>query len=281
VFRGADLRYQPPDLGSSRRRTASRPDPHPRAWRYARAARAAALVPARSRSLPSCRGAGQVRRCRVRSPSRRPARAATAKRGSIIPNPCDRCGGTGASSCRRRLSVKIGPASTRATAVAPVRRRRARGVNSGPHGVPLCPGATSGSHRCSSATRRPALREWPGFLSAPRRSACEIDIRRWEGTAHIRVPAEMQTGKIFRLKGKASGRAQPPCRATVLPTWWWKRHGQPHRAPPPAGCRRVRVDQPADSARHNPPRQVLSTRVKEFFRGLRNRGQSRAEPDFL
>lgn len=43
------------------------------------------------------------------------------------------------------------------------------------------------------------------------------------GEAEIRIPAETQTGKLFRLRGRACARCAAAARAICTAAWWWKR----------------------------------------------------------
>jgi len=94
----------------------------------------------------------------------------------------------------------------------------------------------------------------------------EIEIPTLEGSARIRVPAETQSGKTFRLKGKGikGVRSQLPgdlfCHVVVeTPVQLTERQRQL--------LREFESLSSADSARHNPRAKGWLDKVKEFFEG--------------
>jgi len=94
----------------------------------------------------------------------------------------------------------------------------------------------------------------------------DIGIPTLDGTAHIRVPAETQTGKVFRLKGKGikGVRSHLPgdlfCHVVVeTPVSLTERQRQL--------LREFESISQQDSARHNPRAKSWLDKVKEFFEG--------------
>src|SRR5207302_118026 len=174
---------------SSRRRTASKPRFASPAWRYARAAQAAARAPARSRA---------------------PARPAAAPDGLYV-----------------RVHRKP----------RPVVQRDEEDLH------------------C----------EMPVSFSTAALGG-DIGIPTLDGTARIRVPAETETGKTFRLKGKGikGVRSHLPgdlfCHVAVeTPVSLTERQRQL--------LREFESISQQDSARHNPRAKSWLDKVKEFFEG--------------
>ena len=94
----------------------------------------------------------------------------------------------------------------------------------------------------------------------------EIEIPTLDGSARIRVPAETQSGKQFRLKGKGikGVRSQTPgdlfCHVVVeTPVQLTERQRQL--------LREFESISNEDSARHNPRAKGWLEKVKEFFEG--------------
>jgi molecular chaperone DnaJ len=94
----------------------------------------------------------------------------------------------------------------------------------------------------------------------------EIEIPTLDGTARIRVPAETQTGKAFRLKNKGikGVRSQAPgdlfCHVAVeTPVSLTERQRQL--------LREFDAITQEDSGRHNPRAKGWLDKVKEFFEG--------------
>ena len=94
----------------------------------------------------------------------------------------------------------------------------------------------------------------------------EIEIPTLDGSARIRVPAETQSGKQFRLKGKGikGVRSQTPgdlfCHVVVeTPVQLTERQRQL--------LREFESISNQDSARHNPRAKGWLEKMKEFFEG--------------
>src|SRR3954465_7566259 len=198
-------------------------------------------------TCPSCRGAGQVR------VSQGPfSIAQTCPRchgsGSVIPNPCATCSGSGRIKLQKTLSVKI-PAGVDEGDRVRLSGEGEPGVNGGPPGD-LYVQVHIKAHPVFQRDHDDLHCEMPvSFATAA--LGGEIAIPTLDGSARIRVPAETQSGKTFRLKAKGikGVRSQAPgdlfCQG-----------GGKTPAPPPGGQRQLRGEFEAisqeDNARHNP-----------------------------
>jgi molecular chaperone DnaJ len=211
---------------------------------------------------PACRGAGQVR------VSQGPfSIAQTCPRchgsGSIIPNPCGTCGGTGRVKLQKTLAVKI-PAGVDEGDRVRLSGEGEPGVNGGPPGdlyvqVHLKP------HPVFQRDHDDLHCEMPISITTAALGG-DISIPTLDGSAKIRVPAETQTGKTFRLKGKGirGVRSQFPgdlfCHVVVeTPVSLTERQRQL--------LREFEAISSEDSARHNPRAKGWFDKVKEFFEG--------------
>ena len=147
---------------------------------------------------PDCQGAGQVRvsqgffslqqtcpRCRGQ--------------GRIVTDPCTTCGGAGRSEKRKTLSVKI-PAGVDNGDRIRLTGEGEAGMNGGPPG---------------DLYVQVEVRDHPIFVRDGRNLFCEVPISMVDaalggelevptlnGRVKLKIPAETQTGKVFRLRGK-------------------------------------------------------------------------------
>jgi molecular chaperone DnaJ len=213
-------------------------------------------------TCPSCRGAGQVR------VSQGPfSIAQTCPRchgsGSIIPNPCTSCGGTGRVKLHKTLAVKI-PAGVDEGDRVRLSGEGEPGVNGGPPGdlyvqVHIKPHAVFQRDHDDLHCEMPI-----SFTTAA--LGGEIVVPTLDGSAKIRVPAETQSGKTFRLKAKGikGVRSQVPgdlfCHVVVeTPVALTERQRQL--------LREFEAISSQDSARHNPRAKSWFDKAKEFFNG--------------
>jgi molecular chaperone DnaJ len=213
-------------------------------------------------TCPSCRGAGQVR------VSQGPfSIAQTCPRchgtGSVIPNPCTACQGSGRVKLQKTLSVKI-PAGVDEGDRVRLSGEGEPGVNGGPPGdlyvqVHIKP------HAVFQRDHDDLHCEMPVSITTAALGG-EIEIPTLDGSARIRVPAETQSGKTFRLKGKGikGVRSQTPgdlfCHVVVeTPVQLTERQRQL--------LREFESLSSVDSARHNPRAKGWLDKVKEFFEG--------------
>ena len=81
------------------------------------------------------------------------------------------------------------------------------------------------------------------------------------------MPAETQTGKMFRLQRQGhQGRAQPR-RPAISSATWWSRRRCSLTARQRELLREFEAISQQDSARHNPRAKGWIEKVKEFFEG--------------
>jgi molecular chaperone DnaJ len=262
VFRGADLRY---NLELSLEQAAHGFDTKIRIPSTAiceNCKGSGARPGTQPSTCPSCRGAGQVR------VSQGPfSIAQTCPRchgsGSVIPNPCASCSGSGRVKLQKTLAVKI-PAGVDEGDRVRLSGEGEPGVNGGPPGD-LYVQVHVKPHAVFQRDHDDLHCEMPISISTAALGG-EISIPTLDGSAKIRVPAETQTGKTFRLKGKGikGVRSQFPgdlfCHVVVeTPVSLTERQRQL--------LREFDTISAQDSARHNPRAKGWFDKVKEFFEG--------------
>ncbi len=260
VFRGADLRY---NLEISLEQAAHGFDTKIRipAVTSCETCKGTGARPGtQPTTCPTCRGAGQVR------VSQGPfSIAQTCPRchgsGSIIPHPCATCSGSGRVKLQKTLSVKI-PAGVDEGDRVRLTGEGEPGVNGGPPGdlyvqVHIKP------HAVFTRDHDDLHCEMPISITSAALGG-EIEIPTLDGTAKIRVPAETQSGKVFRLRGKGikgvRSQAQGDlfCHVVVeTPVQLTQRQREL--------LREFEAISLQDSARHNPRAKGWLDKVKEFF----------------
>ncbi|HSG74851.1 MAG TPA: molecular chaperone DnaJ [Burkholderiales bacterium] len=213
-------------------------------------------------TCPTCRGAGQVR------VSQGPfSIAQTCPRchgaGRIIPNPCTTCSGSGRIKQQKTLSVKI-PAGVDEGDRVRLSGEGEPGVNGGPAGdlyvqVHIKP------HPVFQRDHDDLHCEMPISITTAALGG-DIEIPTLDGSARIRVPAESQTGKTFRLrskgiKGVRSHEAGDLFCHVVVETPVNLTSRQKELLKEFAGISEQ------DVARHNPRSKSWLEKVKEFFEG--------------
>src|SRR4029077_20395218 len=210
-------------------------------------------------TCPSCRGAGQVR------VSQGPfSIAQTCPRchgsGSVVANPCSACHGTGRIKLQKTLSVRI-PAGVDEGDRVRLSGEGEPGVNGGRPGdlyvhVHIKP------HPVLQRDHDDLHCEMPISITTAALGG-EIEIPTLEGSASLRVPAETQSGKTFRLKGKGIKGVRSHeagdlfCHVVVeTPVSLTERQRQLLRE-----FESIRAQ---DSARHNPRAKGWFDKVKNF-----------------
>jgi molecular chaperone DnaJ len=152
----------------------------------------------RVETCKTCQGRGQVRMQRGIFSVQQPC-PACAGRGQTIAKPCKECRGNGRVQKDKTLAVKI-PAG-----VDNGDRIRLQGEGeAGP------PGAPAGDLYVEVSVREHAIFQREGddlYCEVPIRFAqaalgAEVVVPTLQGEALIKVPAETQTGKLFRMRGK-------------------------------------------------------------------------------
>jgi molecular chaperone DnaJ len=262
VFRGADLRY---NLELTLEQAAHGFETRIRipAMTACETCKGAGAKPGtQATSCPTCRGAGQVRM------SQGPfSIAQTCPRchgsGSVIPNPCGTCGGTGRTKIQKTLAVKI-PAGVDEGDRVRLSGEGEPGVNGGPPGD-LYVQVHVKPHAVFQRDHDDLHCEMPVSITTAALGG-EIQIPTLDGSAKIRIPAETQSGKTFRIKGKGikGVRSHVPgdlmCHVVVeTPVSLTERQRQL--------LREFESISAQDSARHNPRAKGWFDKVKEFFDG--------------
>lgn len=149
-------------------------------------------------TCPECQGAGQIRvsqgffslqqtcpRCRGQ--------------GRIVTDPCRTCGGAGRSEQRKTLSVKI-PAGVDTGDRIRLTGEGEAGINGGPPGD-LYVQVEVNDHPIFVRDGRHLYCEVPiSFADAA--LGGELEVPTLDGRVKLKIPAETQTGKVFRLRGK-------------------------------------------------------------------------------
>jgi molecular chaperone DnaJ len=260
VFRGADLRY---NLEITLEQAAHGFDTRIRIPSMAACESckgSGARAGTQAVTCPTCRGAGQVR------VSQGPfSIAQTCPRchgsGSVIPSPCTVCAGAGRVKVQKTLSVKI-PAGVDEGDRVRLSGEGEPGVNGGPSGdlyvqVHIKP------HAVFTRDHDDLHCEMPISITTAALGG-EVNIPTLDSSAKIRVPAETQTGKVFRLRAKGIKGVRSPhpgdlfCHVVVeTPVSLTERQRQL--------LREFEEISSEDSARHHPRAKGWLDKVKEFF----------------
>ena len=183
--------------------------------------------------------------------------------GKMIPTPCASCGGSGRVKQQKTLAVKI-PAGVDEGDRVRLTGEGEPGVNGGPTGD-LYVQVHIKEHSVFQRDHDDLHCEMPvSFATAA--LGGEIDLPTLDGSARIKVPAETQSGKTFRLRGKGikGVRSHAPgdlfCHVVVeTPVNLNDRQKEL--------LREFETITQSDSDRHNPRAKSWLDRVKEFFEG--------------
>jgi len=210
----------------------------------------------------TCRGAGQVR------VSQGPfSIAQTCPRchgsGKMVAHPCAACGGAGRVKHQKTLSVRIPTGIDEGDRVRLSGEGEA-GVNGGPPGD-LYVQAHIKPHTVFQREHDDLHCEMPVSFAAAALGG-DIEIPTLDGSARIKVPAETQSGKTFRLRGKGikGVRSQAPgdlfCHVVVeTPVNLTARQREL--------LHEFETISQRDAARHNPRAKGWLDEVREFFEG--------------
>ncbi|HTY04205.1 MAG TPA: molecular chaperone DnaJ [Rhodocyclaceae bacterium] len=183
--------------------------------------------------------------------------------GRYIADPCPTCHGAGRVKQHKTLSVKI-PAGIDEGDRIRLSGEGEPGVNGGPPGdlyvqIHLRP------HSVFQRDHDDLHCEMPvSFATAA--LGGEIEIPTLDGVAKLKIPAETQTGKVFRLRSKgikgvrSSSRGDLMCHVVIeTPVNLTDRQKEL--------LREFEDINRGDAARHNPKAQSWMDRVKDFFGG--------------
>ena len=149
-------------------------------------------------TCPDCGGAGQIRvaqgffSLQQTCPRCRGA-------GQVISDPCGQCGGSGRKEKRKKLSVRI-PAGVDNGDRIRLSGEGEAGFNGGPAGD-LYVQVEVREHKIFQRDGRDLYCEVPvSFVDAA--LGGELEVPTLDGRVKLKIPAETQTGKVFRLRGK-------------------------------------------------------------------------------
>lgn len=221
---------------------APRPERNPRPARPARAAARSACNRASSRFS-------------------RPARSATAA-AAFIADPCGTCHGAGRTKQPGTLAVKIPSGVDRGDRIR-LSGEGEHGINGGPAGdlyvqIHLKPHAVFQREQNDLHCEMPI-----SFTTAA--LGGDIDIPTLDAVAKIKIPAETQSGKTFRLRGKGIKGVRSHTHGDLLchvvvetPVNLTDRQKELLRELGESGA-------PEDSELHNPRAKSWMDRVREFF----------------
>ncbi|MBN2457334.1 MAG: molecular chaperone DnaJ [Sedimentisphaerales bacterium] len=147
---------------------------------------------------PSCNGSGQVAKGGgfFQMISTCPRCRGT---GQVITNPCRKCGGTGRSSKKRVVSVKIPPGVHEGQGVR-VANEGEPGRSGGPRGDLYCYVRIK-PHQFLERDGNNLIAVVPVSFTQAALGAM-IDVPSLNGTKQLKIPAGTQYGSIFRIKGQ-------------------------------------------------------------------------------
>ena len=151
-----------------------------------------------AKTCPTCHGAGQVRLQQGFFSIQQTCPKCHGT-GRFIPEPCGACSGTGRVKQHKTLAVKI-PAGVDEGDRIRLSGEGEHGVNGGPAGD-LYVQIHLKAHPVFQRDHNDLHCEMPiSFTTAA--LGGEIEIPTLDGAASIKIPAETQTGRVFRLRGK-------------------------------------------------------------------------------
>jgi molecular chaperone DnaJ len=183
--------------------------------------------------------------------------------GKIIKEPCGTCSGAGRLKKQKTLSVKI-PAGVDEGDRIRLSGEGEAGVNGGPAGD-LYVVIRLRQHPVFQREDNDLHCEMPISFTVAALGG-EIEIPTLDGSAKIRIPAETQSGKVFRLRGKGikGVRSHAPgdllCHVVVeTPVNLTPRQREL--------LQELEAINQADVGRHDPRAKSWMDRVKEFFQG--------------
>ena len=214
-------------------------------------------------TCPTCGGHGQVR-MQQGFFSIQQACPKCHGSGKVIADPCPTCQGSGRVKQHKTLSVKI-PSGVDEGDRIRLSGEGEAGVNGGPPGdlyvvIQIKP------HAVFQRDHNDLHCEMPiSFTTAA--LGGEIEIPTLDGHAKIKIPAETQSGKVFRLRGKGiKGRAQQRSRRPDVPHGGGNA-GQPDRAPERTAAR-TGSTQRAGRRPAQPARQILDGQDEAVLRAV-------------
>ncbi len=186
--------------------------------------------------------------------------------GRVITDPCGTCRGAGRVERRKTLSVRVPPGVDEGDRIRLAGEGEA-GVNSGPPGD-LYVQISVREHPIFSRDGRNLYTEVPiGFADAA--LGGDLEVPTLDGRVKLKIPAETQSGKIFRLRGKGvtpvrgGGQGDLLCRVIVeTPVNLNDKQREL--------LRDFKESLTANGSRHSPKETGWFAGVKEFFDRLKS-----------
>jgi molecular chaperone DnaJ len=214
------------------------------------------------KTCPTCNGQGQVRMQQGFFSVQQTCPRCHGS-GKFVSDPCGTCGGAGRVKKQKTLSVKI-PAGVDTGDRIRLSGEGEPGMNGGPTGD-LYVVVNIKDHPVFQRDGNDLHCEMPvSFTTAA--LGGEIEIPTLDGAAKIRIPAETQSGKVFRLRGKgikgvrSSSYGDLHCHVVVeTPVNLTARQKEL--------LRELEDINDRDSSTHNPRAKSWMDRVKAFFEG--------------
>jgi len=260
VYRGADLRYNLEISLEEAARGAEKTIRIPTTEECDTCDGTGAKPGTQPKTCPTCNGHGQVRvqqgffSIQQTCPKCHGA-------GRIIPDPCRDCGGAGRVKKQKTLEVKI-PAGIDEG----MRLRHAGhgepGINGGPAGD-LYVEIHIRAHSVFQREHDDLHCEMPISFSTAALGG-EIEIPTLDGMARLKIPAETQSGKVFRLRGKGIKNVRSHVHGDLLchvvvetPVKLTDRQKEL--------LREFEEISSGNAVRHNPKAQSWMDKVREFF----------------
>ena len=262
VYRGADLRYNLEITLEEAARGAEKTIRIPTAEECGTCHGSGAKPGTQPKPCPTCNGHGQVRVQQGFFSIQQTCPKCHGS-GKIIPEPCRDCGGAGRVKKQKTLEVKI-PAG-----IDDGMRLRHAG-----HGEPGVNGGPPGDLYVEIHIRKHAVFErdhddlhceMPISITTAALGG-EIEIPTLEGMARLKIPAETQSGKVFRLRGKGIKNVRSHAHGDLMchvvvetPVNLTERQREL--------LREFEEISSGNATRHNPKAQGWMDKVRDFFGG--------------
>jgi len=260
VYRGADLRYNLEISLEEAARGADKTIRIPTVEECDTCHGSGAKPGTQPKPCPTCGGAGQVR-IQQGFFSIQQTCPKCHGTGRIVPDPCRDCGGAGRVKRQKTLEVKI-PAGIDEG----MRLRHAGhgepGVNGGPPGD-LYVEIHIRAHAVFQRDHDDLHCEMPVSFTIAALGG-EIEIPTLEGMARLKIPAETQSGRVFRLRGKGIRNVRSQAHGDLMchvlvetPVNLTERQKEL--------LREFEEVSSSDAERHNPKAKSWMDKVKDFF----------------
>ncbi len=260
VYRGADLRYNLEISLEEAARGADKTIRIPTAEECGTCHGTGARPGTEPQTCGTCGGAGQVR-IQQGFFSIQQTCPKCHGTGRVIPHPCGTCGGAGRVKSHKTLEVKI------PTGIDEGMRLRHAG-----HGEPGVNGGPPGDLYVEIHIRKHPMFQRDGddlhcempISFATAALGGEIEIPTLDGMARLKIPAETQSGKVFRLRGKGIRNVRSHAHGDLLchvvvetPVKLTERQKEL--------LREFEEVSRQDVDRHNPKAKSWMDKVKDFF----------------